>query len=150
MPNVADHWKAIVLVALLGVASGGLWAVYDGLETDARQSQTIESCTTITDPGRYVLTADVTDSEADNCIRIRSADVIIAGRGHRIDGVGAFGTAGVVARSNTDRPLENVTVRNVTVTDWDDGIRYIDIVDGAVVGTTTSNNRVGLSLLNAR
>src|SRR6056297_2102384 len=137
MPNVANHWKAILLVALLCVASGGLWLVYDGLETDARQPRAIASCTTITEPGRYVLTADITDSEADSCIRIRSADVVLVGRNHRIDGLGDFGTAGVVARSNTDRPLENVTVRNVTVTDWDDGIRYIDAVDGAVVGTTT-------------
>jgi len=150
MPNVADHWKVLVLVVLLGAASGGVWLINDGLETDARQPQTLESCTTITESGRYVLTDDITDSAADVCIRIRSADVTLVGRGHRIDGVGAFGTAGVVARSNSDRPLENVTVRNVTVTDWDDGILYIDVVDGAVVRTTTSNNRVGLSLLNAR
>lgn len=150
MLDIAAYWKAVVLIAVLGVAVGGLWLGFDGSVADAQRQRTIDSCTTITDPGRYALTADITDSEVDTCIRIRSDDVVLAGRGHHVDGVGTFGTAGVVARSNADRPLGNVTVRNVTVTDWDDGIRYIGVVDGAVVGTTTANNRVGLSLLDAR
>lgn len=150
MEDLADHWRVFVLAGVLGVAAGGLWLVADDPATDAQRPRSIDSCTTITEPGRYVLTADVTDSEVDTCIIIRSDDVVLTGRNHRIDGVGRFGTAGLVARSNTDRALENVTVRNVTVTDWDDGIRYISVVDGAVAGTTVANNRVGLSLLDAR
>ncbi|MFC7203843.1 nitrous oxide reductase family maturation protein NosD [Haloferax namakaokahaiae] len=150
MVSSADHWRAVALVAVLSVASAGFWLVGGGTVAGVQQPETIASCTTITEPGRYTLSADITDSRVDTCINIQSDDVVLLGRGHRIDGVGAFGTAGVIVRSNGDPPLRNVTVRNVSVTDWDDGIRYIGVTDGAVVGTTTANNRVGLSLLNAR
>jgi len=150
MPDLADPRSAVVLVVALAVAGGGLWPLCDGAAADAQRPRPLDSCTTITEPGHYALAADVIDSEADTCIRVRSDDVVLDGRGHRIDGVGAFGTAGVVVRPTADRPLRNVTVRNVTVTDWDDGVRYIRVVDGAVTGTTTATNRVGLSLLNAR
>ncbi|KAB1190509.1 copper-binding protein [Haloferax sp. MBLA0076] len=149
MLDPAGYWKAFVLIALFSVAVSGLWLVSDGIVTDAQHPRAIDSCTTITEPGRYALTADITESEADTCIRIQTRGVHLDGRGHRVDGVGEFGTAGVVVRSTDDRPVENVSVRNVTVTDWDDGIRYIGVVDGAVVSTTTENNRVGLSLLDA-
>lgn len=149
MADIAGVPSAFALVVVLGVAGCGLPAVSDGTATDPLAAQPIDSCTAITDPGRYALTADVTDSEADTCIRIRSGDVVLLGGGHRIDGVGAFGTAGVVVRSTAGDSLRNVTVRNVTVTEWDDGIRYVGVEDGAVVGTTTANNRVGLSLLDA-
>ncbi|MEA5386840.1 right-handed parallel beta-helix repeat-containing protein [Haloarculaceae archaeon H-GB11] len=147
MPTIVTFRHAVVLVATLGVVCGGLWLVTDTV--DAQGPREIESCTTVTEPGRYALTQDVVDSEKDTCIRIRSSDVVLLGHGHRIDGVGAFGTAGVVASSPGPGPLRNVTVRNVSVTDWDDGIRFIGVEDGAVVLTTTATNRVGLSLLNA-
>ncbi|WP_410765988.1 nitrous oxide reductase family maturation protein NosD [Haloferax sp. DFSO60] len=149
MVGTAEYWKAFALIAVFVVAGGGFWVVADETVTDAQRPQTLDSCTTISEPGRYALTTDITDSEAGTCIRIQSDDVVLLSRGHRLDGVGTFGTAGIVARSNTKQPLENVTVQNVTVTDWDDGIRYIGVTDGNVVGTTTANNRVGLSLLNS-
>ncbi|MDS0293929.1 NosD domain-containing protein [Halogeometricum luteum] len=150
--DIVEHPRAFVLVAvaLVGLAGCGLSPAPEGAATDAQGPQPVDSCTTITEPGRYALTGDIADSEADTCIRIRSDDVVLAGRDHRVDGVGAFGTAGVVVRPDGGGPLENVTVRNVTVTGWDDGVRYVRVVDGAVVGTTTADNRVGLSLLNAR
>ena len=123
---------------------------FDDPPADARQATNIDSCTEIAAPGRYVLARNLTDSGADTCIRIRSDDVVLEGGGHAVDGRGTFGTAGVVVRSGGEAPLANVTVRNLTVTDWDDGIRYIGVTGGAVVGTTAARNRVGLSLLNAR
>lgn len=154
---------ALALV-LAGALAGGAWVLVDGAPTNpgvpstnfggstagADDATAIDSCTEITEPGRYELTSNLTDSEASTCIRIRSDDVVLIGGGHRVDGVGAFGTAGVLVRSDGDEPLSNVTVRDVTVSDWDDGVRYVGVADGAVVGTTTANNRVGVSLLNAR
>lgn len=138
------------MAALVGLATVAAWALGVGPLADADRAGTVEGCTTIDRPGEYVLADDVVDSEADTCIRVRASDVVIEGRGHAIDGTGGFGTAGVVVRPAGDSPLANVTVRNVTVTDWDDGIRYVDVAGGTVVGTETARNRVGLSLLNAR
>jgi parallel beta-helix repeat protein len=151
----ATPWGAAALVGtcvvvLAAIVAGGSWVLSEHPAIPGPQTATVESCTTIAQPGRYVLTADIADSEADTCLRIRSHDVTLLGGGHRIDGVGAFGSAGVLVRSNGSRPLENVTVRDVRVTDWDDGIRYIGVESGAVTGTVTANNRVGLTLLDAR
>lgn len=148
------HQRGIVLLVALSVVvvTGlALWTLPDGGGgTDVAGATTVDSCTTLTEPGAYVLTADVTDSETGTCIRIHSDDVVLDGAGHTIDGVGAFGSAGVVVEPRGDGSLTNVTVRNVTVTDWDDGVRYVRVLDGSVAGTTTANNRVGLTLLNAR
>ena len=135
----------VVAVVLIGA---GVWVLSDGRAIDTGQSGSLDSCTTITEPGRYELAADITDSDASTCLRIRSSDVVVAGGDHRIDGVGSFGSAGVVVGPESDRPLRNVTVRNVTVTGWDDGIRYIRVVDGRVIRTTTADNRVGIALLD--
>ncbi|WP_313694349.1 right-handed parallel beta-helix repeat-containing protein [Halorarum halobium] len=153
LPEDPVRAGAVLLLLTLAVAS----AVYgastlrpDGSTGDARPATTIDSCTEITESGRYVLDRNLTDRGADTCIRIQADDVVLAGGGHRVDGRGTFGTAGVVVRADGDEPASNVTVRNVTVTDWDDGIRYIGVDGGAVVDATTATNRVGLSLLNAR
>lgn len=146
--HTAAHWKPIVLVILALGAAGGVWLLADVPASDPSSARTVDSCTTITDPGRYVLTADITASSAGTCIRIRADDVAFSGAGHRVAGTGAFGTAGIVVESDADRPLSNVTVSDVTVTDWDDGIRYIGVTDGEVRGTVTADNRVGLSLLD--
>ena len=140
---------AVVFVLAVGPV-GTAHAFAGDSPADAGGAETLDSCAVITEPGRYVLTENITDSRVDTCIRIRSDDVVLAGRGHRIDGVGAFGTAGVLASAGGGRTLSNVTVRNVTVTDWDDGIRYVSVVDGDVVGTTTADNRVGVSLVAVR
>lgn len=150
MPEaVGVRWSVVATAAVaVALVGAGVWLVTDGGAIDPGPSDGLDSCTTITEPGRYELAADITDSDASTCLRIRSSDVVVAGGGHRIDGVGSFGSAGVVVEPESDRPLRNVTVRDVRVTDWDDGIRYIRVVDGRVVRTTTADNRVGLSLLD--
>ncbi|WP_458208903.1 NosD domain-containing protein [Haladaptatus sp. NG-SE-30] len=136
------------LVVVLGVTTyAGIHLV--GTETtDSQNVSEIDSCTTIDEPGRYELTADIRDSSANKCIRIASSNVVFSGNGHSIDGTGAFGTGGVLVGS-FDASISNVTVRNVNVTDWDDGIRYIHVVNGTVTNTVTANNRVGLTLLSS-
>ena len=147
----ARRTLAVALVVASLVASGAaLWAHgVDGTQSSSVRGTAIDGCTAITEPGRYVLVSNVGDSERDTCIRIRSSDVVLAGRGHVVDGTGAFGTGGVVARPGGGGPLSNVTVRNLRVRQWDDAIRYVDVDGGRVAGTTTAESRVGLTLLNA-
>ncbi len=105
----------------------------------------IDSCRTISSPGRYALTADVRNATADTCFRVTASDVTVDGRGHRVDGVGDFGTTGVRVEGGS-----NVTVRNVEATDWDDGVRFVGTRRSLVANTTTARNRVGLSLVSFR
>ena len=134
----------VILLLLLAFVSTQLVQQIRPEPTTGSDTVQIDSCTRITDPGQYVLTADLENRPADRCIRISADDVVFDGDGHTVDGVGAFGSGGVLVGGGS-----NVTVRNVVVTDWDDGIRYIDAVRGTVERTTTANNRVGLTLLGS-
>ncbi|WP_129113079.1 right-handed parallel beta-helix repeat-containing protein [Halegenticoccus tardaugens] len=147
----ADRHLAVVATCVLVVLAGCSAVVPpdgDGPETNASDANRVDSCTTITEPGRYELAGDITDAGADQCIRIKSSDVTFDGGGHAVDGVGEFGTAGVIAGGGGDR-VENVTVRNVAVSGWDDGIRYVSVTDGRIEGTTTEDNRIGTFLVRS-
>ena len=134
----------LVVAAVIYVGGQGVGPDQSGTPTAAQ----IDSCTTIDTPGRYELTADITNTTASTCIRITASDVVFDANSHMIDGRGTFGTAGVLVGSFRTS-LTNVTVQAATVTDWDDGIRYINVTNGTIANTTTAHNRVGLTLLKA-
>jgi hypothetical protein len=66
-----------------------------GVKQAETEPTEIDSCREISEPGRYVLTRDVEDAEAAQCLRIRASDVVLDGRGHAVNGTGAFATTGV-------------------------------------------------------
>lgn len=134
----------LLLAAAIYVGSRGV----DPGQIGAQDGSQIDSCTTINESGRYELTADITNTTASTCIRITTSDVVFDGNGHAIDGRGTFGTAGVLVGSFGTQTT-NVTVQAMNVTDWDDGIRYVNVNGGTIANTTTANNRVGLTLLNS-
>ncbi|NHN61337.1 MULTISPECIES: nitrous oxide reductase family maturation protein NosD [Halorussus] len=115
---------------------------------DSGDPERIDSCTTIDDPGRYALVDDVRNASAGQCIRIRASDVVLDGRGHLVDGRGSFGTAGVAVGAWA-RPVSNVTVRNLTVADWDDGVRLTEADRGAFLDVTAIRSRVGVRLYSS-
>ncbi len=124
----------VVAVLLLGMA-----AIVGITVLDTAQAASVNSCTTITNPGQYVLTTDIDDSTAGICIEIRSSDVVFHGQGHTIDGVNAPDSIGISA--NDSATLTNVTVRNVTVTEWgSEGIVYRDVSTGEILYATAVEN----------
>ncbi|KZN25736.1 copper-binding protein [Haladaptatus sp. R4] len=135
---------SLVVVSLTAGAGGAGVRPAAGQE-NAANGTGIDSCTTISSPGRYTLTGDIRNATIGTCLRITANDVTLDGRGHRVDGVGAFGTSGVLVTGGS-----NVTVRNVGATDWDDGIRFVGTRNARVAETTTARNRVGLSLVSFR
>ncbi|NHN60936.1 MULTISPECIES: Hvo_1808 family surface protein [Halorussus] len=131
----------------------------------AAQATEISSCRTIARPGRYVLTGDIENSSADTCIRIRASDVVLDGNGHAVDGVttsdpdaltdrffggrvnpfGAGATVGVAATAN--RRLSNVTVTDLTVTDWRWGVVASGVRNGRLAGVRAENNGFGVTAI---
>ncbi|WP_435154454.1 NosD domain-containing protein [Haladaptatus sp. DFWS20] len=95
------------------------------------QPTRLDSCTTITESGRYVLSGDI-ESPAKTCIRVNADDVVLSGAGHSVDG-GVFreNTTGVAVTG------ANVTVRNLSVRRWTFGIRYESAPDGVVRNVRT-------------
>lgn len=143
--------RAVVALLLVAVAVvvAVAWTVAADHDGSARATP-VDSCTLIDEPGRYVLRANVTDSERDVCLRIAASDVTVEGNGHAVDGVGAFGSAGVLARPADGGRLSNVTVRNVTASGWDDAIRFVAVDGGRIDGTTVTDSRVGVSIRDVR
>lgn len=85
-PRIAAVVGSLLLVASavgLGWAATGAAVAQ---ETETAQGPTeIDSCTTITEPGSYVLAADL-ESENGTCVEIEADDVVLDGNGHAISG----------------------------------------------------------------
>lgn len=153
-----SHGRRLFLRAL---GAAGVGIAVGSSSVAARDSPTeIDDCTTITEPGEYVLTEDVSPTTADGygCIDVRADDVVLDGRGHVIDGTGAADDGGrarlagiAVNPEGTfepdGRPVENVTVRNLTVTGFATGIRYESVDGGRIAGAETPDDGVGIALL---
>jgi parallel beta-helix repeat protein len=106
------------------------------------------ACMNINTSGYYSLTTDIINSSAHCCINITASDVIFDGMGHLVDGVDAFDTYGVCAGSSTS--MRNVTVTNVTVTDWGySGIYFGGVEDGRIEQCTASSNDYGIVLFGS-
>lgn len=90
-------------------------------------SLAIKSCGAITKPGGYYLTTSL--SQNNDCLNIRSSNVVLDCRGNSITG-GGFTGVGVVVRKIgvlADQRPKNVEIRNCTIT----GFRYGIYVEGS-------------------
>lgn len=134
--------SGVVAVALALLVIGPLVGV-TGAATPATQSS-IDSCTTIDEPGVYTLSQDL-ESSAGTCIEIAASDVTLDGAGHAIEGSGdGFG----IQTENTG--LTNVTVTDVTVSNWQVGLRYRNVDGGSVEGVVASENTRGMAFIQSR
>lgn len=123
---------ATVLIALVVIAPGAM-ALVSG--SASAQPTPISSCTTITEPGEYVLTQDVTraDESGDACIEIRSSNVVLHGNGRTIDGNG-YGTG--IGTSGTTQ-LRNVSIVNLTFRENVYNVRLDRVTDGRLTNVTS-------------
>lgn len=112
----------------------------------------INSCTTISSIGEYVLTQDIINSTSGTCIKITSSNVIFDGAGHTIDGVNLFTETipnyGVYVNNPAKTP-RNVTVKNLKLTDWGSGIFYEGAAYGTITNNTAYSNDIGIYLLSS-
>jgi nitrous oxidase accessory protein NosD len=113
---------------------------------DAAQTE-IDSCTTIDEPGNYVLTTEIENGGktpiSKACIEITADDVTLDGGGHLIDGRGESHTKGIAVID-----AEGVAIENVEVDDWHSGI-LVSESSVTVRDVRTFSNAYGLRLENA-
>src|SRR3990172_8179800 len=118
------------------------------LFANSTEAQTnISNCIEISSQGEYVLNSNLTNSTT--CIKITSNDVIFDGAGYRINGTGWInGTTGKLDTKgiSVENSLTNVTVKNITLTNWYYGIYVISSSNISLSGNNASNNFEGISL----
>lgn len=114
--------------------------------TTAANATEVTSCRTIDEPGRYELTTDVTNESTETCIEITAEDVVFDGNGHTIDGGNASDGTGITAPDTVSRVRSNVTVTDVTVTNWQFGIEYTAFESGRIENVTVTDNEWGIEL----
>lgn len=160
-----DTCAALSIALLLVVApvAGVVVPVVGAAQTATDEGSTtagateIESCTVIDRPGNYVLTEDVENSSAAVCIDIRSGDVSFDGNGHVVAGnlsreainETIFGPpprtrVGVGVNVRTTERVENVSVANVTVSNWNHGVLAENVTGGRTAGVTAYDNGGGI------
>ncbi|WP_435360028.1 right-handed parallel beta-helix repeat-containing protein [Haloarchaeobius sp. DFWS5] len=117
-------------------------------DTSTVDATEVTSCRVIDEPGQYELTTDITNSTAETCIEIAASDVTFDGNGHTIDGDDdASGPETAIGPpSGTPDEWQNVTVRDVTVTDWSFGIRFLSVENGSVEDVTARDGQWGINL----
>ncbi len=103
----------------------------------------IDSCTTISTPGVYTLTKNILDSNSQNCIYIKTNGVVFDGAGYMIDGTDASYSNGVYVYKHL-KILNNVTVKNVTLKDWNKGIYYKYAYNGKLENNNVISSTQGI------
>lgn len=137
--------RAALAVALL---VGLLVAGAVGPTVTARSGpRPVGECATISEPGRYVIEENRTyagTAGSTACITVEADDVVLEGSGTTFDGRGISDTTGIRVVG-----ASNVTVRNLTVTDWHEGVHYVNATDGAVRNVHVSESPYGVAVENS-
>ena len=132
----------------IAVDSGGNIFVSD-IGNDRIQKFTsldVTGCRAIDNPGNYVLKNDILNSGANICINISSSDVTFDGNDYTIDGTDTGSSYGIYAH-HTSKTLQNVNIRNVTLTDWNYGLEYYNVNSSSIENTTSNNQTQGFYII---
>ena len=100
----------------------------------------------ITTPGEYYLTRDFPSGDASRAIEVRASDVVLDGRNHTVAAAGPSGQYGLLAY-RPEVGLENVTVRNLALSGWDEGAAFYNVTGGRLERSSVAGSTfAGVSL----
>ncbi len=145
----------LLFVVSLGVVSGSIFLATNdfvgapGGNASASQYTNVTSCTTITEPGQYALRRNVGGSAglSESCITIRANNVVLDGFGHTVDGRGVTNSTGIRVEGES---VTDVTIRAVTVTDWNRGIHVMNGSQVTIRNVNATTNAEAISIWNTR
>lgn len=110
-----------------------------------RLTQDIDEASIIYFPGYYRLTKDLKECPKSSCIRIVSSDVFFDGMGHTLTGSNGPRANGIEVGQEYV-PVSNVTIRNLSVKDFNRGIVAKNAYNLTIDSVTASKNRLELRL----
>ena len=130
-----------MVLALVVVTSA---TVVVGARQAAAEPTPIGSCRVIDEPGRYVLTenltrdASVTERQSP-CLSIRASDVAVDGNGHSVEAIAEekYADAGVAIGVGGDSTVRNVSVRDVIGSGTNVAVRFENVTGGRLTNVTT-------------
>lgn len=102
----------------------------------------------ISTPGRYRLANDLSNSTAGTAILIAASDVVLEGGGHILEGSGSADSSGVLIAGGSGSG-RNVSVRNLTLSDWTTGIGIRNLDGGEIISCTATRSVFGMYLDNS-
>lgn len=133
---------SIILISATAFAIPGQArpAQFDSQQTDSPPPDAIEisECQTIDEPGYYILTEDIVNSTARHCINIVSSDVIFDGQGHLLHAKDVDKKTEGVAAGYQYPLIENITIKNVVVEGWVQGIGCRQVANDVVIRNVTA------------
>lgn len=110
----------------------------------SEQATDISACTTITKPGTYNLTKNITTMiGSGSCLSVQSSDVRINGNGWSLRGSGLFLQQGPSTYGISIYFVHNVTINNMAISKFSYGVlsedsNYVDITNTTVRNATES------------
>jgi hypothetical protein len=164
-PGISDSYRVVTLlvavIAVVGVvapaAAAGSVSPGGGASTETHPggvgagtlepgrvaaAAVLSSCTTIEQGGVYRFGGNVTAATAGTCVSVNASNVTIDGNGYALEGNGS-GIALAAVRND----LSNVTVRNLTVRDWEEAIDLSSTTNATVEATTVASVLYSVSVV---
>jgi surface glycoprotein (TIGR04207 family) len=150
-----ERSRAVVLAALMVVSVFAAGIAFTGAAAAQEGANPVSQCTTIEEPGTYELTGQIIASSGDDCITITASDVTLLGNGNQIvdisdddptDGGSADETTSAIEVGSSGTQTTDVTVQNVQVRAFDNGVQFNSVTNGEVTGVTAINNVRGIDL----
>lgn len=132
---------------------------YGGVDTEnitvtITTNNNILNCTTISSSGEYNLLNNIINTSSYPCITISASNVTFYGNGYIIDGIDAENSGGIYLY-NSSQTITNVTVRDLILSDWTQGIYFTSSINNSsainntVYSATSFGIRADYSNLNS-
>ncbi len=117
--------------------------VAEHVDEEVLEPGDIYTCGVIEQPGTYTLQTDLSASEegVTTCFEIKASNVTLDGNGHAVYGDLPGAAEGIhVLGTGSTTALENVTIKNVTLTGWESAISAKNVRDSAYLDNTIVSN----------
>lgn len=152
--DMANKWAgfAVFLLFVVGTAGTGIgMAIEGGRSTEPAAGPglpqlvgegpvEVTQCREVAEPGRYILTEDIENSTVKECITIVASDVVFDGQGHTLDAADIDHQNEGIAAGYTDPSIENVTIQNLVVTDWSQGVGCRSVAANVTISNVTARH----------
>jgi parallel beta-helix repeat protein len=132
MPDENYKWNCLAY----DNASNSSWAA-NNFTLAVQLITSVTNCTVISSAGRYALQNNIDNSPSTTCINITAASVILNGNGYIIDGLDTPGSRGIYVDKRA-----NITIQNITLTNWDTGIYFDTVVDSRVQNVAIDSSNI--------